>query len=42
LQRGKFNVIDAKHNQKSAILPVQELAKDKFLILWLEDLPYSE
>jgi hypothetical protein len=25
---GKFNDIDAKHKQKSAILPVRELAKD--------------
>jgi hypothetical protein len=31
---GKFNDIDAKHKQKSAILPV--------FILYLEDLPHSK
>jgi hypothetical protein len=36
---GKFNDIDAKHKQKSVILPARELAKDKSFILWLEDLP---
>jgi hypothetical protein len=39
---GKFNDIDAKHKQKSAILPVREQAKDKLFILWLEDLPHGE
>jgi hypothetical protein len=39
---GKFNEIDAKHKQKSAILPVRELAKDKLFILWLEDLPHGK
>jgi hypothetical protein len=34
---GKFNDIEAKHEQKSAILPVRELAKDRLFILWLED-----
>jgi hypothetical protein len=38
----KFNDIDAKHKQKSSILPVQELVKDKLFILWLEDLPHSK
>jgi hypothetical protein len=37
---GRFNDIDAKHEQKSAILPVRELAKDKLFILLLEDLPH--
>jgi hypothetical protein len=32
-QCGKFNDIDANYKQKSAILPVQELAKDKLFIL---------
>jgi hypothetical protein len=32
---GKFNDIDAKHKQKSAILPMRELAKDGLFILWL-------
>jgi hypothetical protein len=39
---GKFNDIDAKHKQKSAILPVRELAKDKLFLLCLEDLPHGE
>jgi hypothetical protein len=39
---GKFNDIDAKHEQKSAILPVGELANDKLFILWLENLPHGE
>jgi hypothetical protein len=34
---GKFKDIDAKHKQKSAILPVREPAKDKLFILYLED-----
>jgi hypothetical protein len=39
---GKFNYIDAKHKQKSAILPVRELAKDKLFILWLKDLLFNQ
>jgi hypothetical protein len=39
---GKFNDINAKHKQKSAILPVREPAKDKLFILYLEDLLHSE
>jgi hypothetical protein len=39
---GKFNDIDAKHKQKSVIFPMRELAKDRLLILWLEDLPHGE
>jgi hypothetical protein len=39
---GKFNYIDAKHKQKSVILPLREPAKDKLFILYLEDLPHSE
>jgi hypothetical protein len=39
---GKFNDIDAKHKQKSAILPMREPAKDKLFILYLEDLPHGE
>jgi hypothetical protein len=39
---GKCNDIDAKHKQKSAILPMRELAKDKLFILWLKDLPHGE
>jgi hypothetical protein len=30
---GKFNYIDAKHKQKTVILPVREPAKDKLFIL---------
>jgi hypothetical protein len=36
----KFHGIDAKHKQKSAILPVREPAKDKLFIPYLEDLPH--
>jgi hypothetical protein len=33
---GKFNDSDAKHKQKSAILPVRELANDKLITLcWM-------
>jgi hypothetical protein len=39
---GKFNDIDAKHKQKSEILPMRELVKDKLFILCLEDLPHGE
>jgi hypothetical protein len=39
---GKFNGIGAKHKQKSAILNMRELAKEKLFILWLEDLPHGE
>jgi hypothetical protein len=39
---GKFNDIDAKHKQKSAILPVREPVKDKSFILYLEDLPHGK
>jgi hypothetical protein len=39
---GKFNDIDAKHKQKSAILPVREPAQDKLFILYLEDLHHGE
>jgi hypothetical protein len=35
------NDIDAKHKQKSVILPVRELDKDRLFILWLEDLPHG-
>jgi hypothetical protein len=38
----KFNDIDAKCKQKSAILPVRELAKDKLFLLYLEDLLHGE
>jgi hypothetical protein len=41
-QCSKFNDIDAKHKQKSAILPMRELVKDKLFILWFEDLPHGE
>jgi hypothetical protein len=37
-----LNDINAKHDQKSAILPMWELAKDKVYILWLEDLPHGK
>jgi hypothetical protein len=39
---GKFNGIDAKHKQKSAILSMREPAKDKLFILYLENLPHGE
>jgi hypothetical protein len=39
---GKFNDINAKHKQKTAILPVREPAKDKLFILYSEDLPHGE
>jgi hypothetical protein len=39
---GKFNDIDAKCKQKSAIFPVREPAKDRLFILYLEDLPHGE
>jgi hypothetical protein len=38
----KFNNIDAKHKQKSAVLPVRELAKDRLFIIWLEVLLHGE
>jgi hypothetical protein len=37
-----INDIDAKHKQKSAILPEREPAKDKLFKLYLEDLPHGE
>jgi hypothetical protein len=39
---GVFNGIDAKHQQRPAVFPVQELAKDRLFIFWLEDLPHDE
>jgi hypothetical protein len=41
---GKFNDIDAKHKQKSAILPVRELAKDRLFNVYtlVENLPQGE
>jgi hypothetical protein len=42
---GKFNDIDSKNKQKSAIFTVRELAKDKLFILYysmLVDLPHGE
>jgi hypothetical protein len=42
VQKKRFTDIDAKHKQKSTILPVWELAKDRLFILWLEDLLHGE
>jgi hypothetical protein len=39
---GKFDDIDAKHNQKSTIIPMREPAKDILFIFYLEDLPHGE